>query len=413
MTKIKMKRHELWRHNYRQARDLDHLLPEELSERFHDCTINSVVRTEREKLALRPVTESESIRWLTLITEVLEECQLRNYAYPYPLDINSSTSNALEHFFDPIPDIDQVIEHYDLGSKPYLLKFGNPKYLRQALEYGRLRISPASYYDSDEHNYARLDNELERFFKLNPRNKIISEESLESTIGNGQTAGWTRIASPADYLLYSMCSEYSSRLFGDFNSDACLVIFDPEKFLDKLISGVRQSLSGWDIESSHVSYYDPIRTDPKTISVPKFKPFRHTYQNEMRLICIPPKPVVKLQHLEIEIGSLTDCALLVDLSSHPSKPIPYDPLDDPIQIFGSINPETAMVNHLPDAARIEGILLDKTAPEHKDWFFLMQYTDSNGSWHELKIPMLDGLYLLNLLNTAQEEQGLSLWNREP
>lgn len=35
-----------------------------------------------------------------------------------------------------------------------------------------------------------------------------------------------------------------------------------------------------------------------------------------------------------------------------------------------------------------------------------------GTWHDLNMPMLDGLYLLNLLRAAAEEQHLGLSNRE-
>ena len=70
-----------------------------------------------------------------------------------------------------------------------------------------------------------------------------------------------------------------------------------------------------------------------------------------------------------------------------------------------------MLSKLPDAKKIQGISLYKEGDSYKDWYFNVQYIDSSDNWHELKISMLDGLYLKNLLSTAEKEQGLSLFNR--
>lgn len=71
-----------------------------------------------------------------------------------------------------------------------------------------------------------------------------------------------------------------------------------------------------------------------------------------------------------------------------------------------------MVHHLPNVTKMQGIVLNKSGPRHEDWYFEVQYTDDAGTWHQLKLPMLDGLYLLNLLQAAEQEQHLGLWNRE-
>jgi hypothetical protein len=396
-----MKRHEWFRQCYRQKRDLDHLSAEELSERLHDCINNMRTRTERGKLGLLSPGEPLGENWMILFTEILEECTLRGYAYPGPITIAKYRS-SFEHVFDPIPDIEQVIDQYGLRSKPYLLKFGAARWLGPSLEKGKFRIASASYYDSANHNHARRDTELQRFIRPNPKNSKFVESS----------GHWISIASPTDYLLFSMSAAYSARLFGDFAATACLVIFDPKTLVNRFTDAVTRQLSGWHIGFTPVTYYDPVRVDPDLIVVSKFKPFRHAYQREVRLVCVPSRPVARLSSVEIEIGPLSDCATLVDISTHPPSEIPHDPKDDPIQVFGNINQEHSMVHHLPDAARIQGLLLNKSAPRHEDWYFQIQYSDDNDVWHEIKMPMLDGLYLLNLLRAAEKEQHLGLWNRE-
>jgi hypothetical protein len=43
--------------------------------------------------------------------------------------------------------------------------------------------------------------------------------------------------------------------------------------------------------------------------------------------------------------------------------------------------------------------------------FKIKYMDGSGAWHEVTIPMLDGLYLLNVLFEAAKTQHLGLCNR--
>ena len=69
--------HEQWcRERYRKNRDLDHLLPDDLSERLFDCLNNLRIRTERGKLGLKAFKEGGE-KWLIWFTEILEECVIR------------------------------------------------------------------------------------------------------------------------------------------------------------------------------------------------------------------------------------------------------------------------------------------------------------------------------------------------
>ena len=305
-----MKRHELWRVNYRRNRDLDHLSVEELSERLHDCINNIRIRTVHGKLGLLPVNESVGETWMTLFTEVIEECHLRGYSFPGPINLANQRS-SLDHAFDPIPDMESAITNLGLEGKPFLLKFGDSKWLRPAIDLGKMRVAPASHYSLDYHNHARRDTELARLVKLNPRRLRSGSSERAPGLGGG---GWTTLSSPTDYFLFSMASTYSSRLFGDFASTACLIVIEPRRFLERIVGAISSKLPGWEIEVTPVVYYDPVRVDPKDIVVSKFKPFKHAYQNELRVVGTPTSPVDRLVSFEIEVGTLSDCAVLVDLS---------------------------------------------------------------------------------------------------
>lgn len=316
MTTTMMPRQEWWRHNYRSTRDLDHLSPEELSERLHDCINNIRTRTEKGQIGLLPVDQPVGETWMTLFTQVIEECSLRGYPYPGP--INIAAQRSLDHAFDHIPYMNHALKKYDLETKPFLLKFGESRWLRPLFELGKFRISSASFYDLDAHNHARRDTELQRFICLNPRNPQhktatpLSDQPL--TLGNN----WTNVSSPTDYFLFSLSASYSSRLFGDFASTACLIVHEPRSFLQRMMKAIVARLPGWHVEITPVTYYDPVRVNPTTIAVPRFKPFKHAYQNELRIVCLPPNKIPRLASFEIAIGPLVDCATLIDLSSHPS-----------------------------------------------------------------------------------------------
>ena len=106
-------RHELWRQRYRAVRDLDHLPPDSLSERLFDCMNNAQARTEQGKLGLIPMPQGE--QWWIRMTEVFEECALRGYDYPGPINV-SKYASALEHAFAPIPSMEPHLRDFSKGN---------------------------------------------------------------------------------------------------------------------------------------------------------------------------------------------------------------------------------------------------------------------------------------------------------
>lgn len=354
--------------------------------------------------------------WMVWQTEVFEECVLRHYDYPGPLDI-SAYREAFEHAFDHVPNITPVLDKYHLTrEKAYLLKFGDPFWLRKSLEDGSFRVAPASFYDAPYHNHARRDTELKREITPNPKNPRVREFMARRRIEAppGKVASRITIESPTDYYLFSLSTSYSRRLFGDFAATGCLVIHTPLEFMNRLREAVDEKLTDWLYEAGFVTYYDPVRVDPQLVDdqLRFMKPFRHAYQSEIRFTWTPRTVVKKLEPFEVKLGSLKEIAELVDRESHPPVILPPDPADAPIITYGNYDENTTMVKRLPDVARIQGMLLNREADNHREWFFKIQYTDTQEVWHEVKVPMLDALYLLNMLRQAEKEQHLELWNRQ-
>jgi hypothetical protein len=57
-------------------------------------------------------------------------------------------------------------------------------------------------------------------------------------------------------------------------------------------------------------------------------------------------------------------------------------------------------NKLPDAAHIEGVVLARLGTP-RDSYCILQYRDTSGRRHELRVPLLDALHLLNILRDLE------------
>lgn len=71
-----MKRHEMWRGQYRSRRYVEHLADDEVRQRAKDVFLNMLVITEEAKIGLPPINP-ESTCWMILWTHVLEEFVIR------------------------------------------------------------------------------------------------------------------------------------------------------------------------------------------------------------------------------------------------------------------------------------------------------------------------------------------------
>lgn len=74
------------------------------------------------------------------------------------------------------------------------------------------------------------------------------------------------------------------------------------------------------------------------------------------------------------------------------------------------------VNTLPPVGSIEGLQLKLSgSPDPTTHQVEVQYTDRTPAqnWHSLTMPLLDALYLLNLLEAACREHGFEHLRRPP
>lgn len=206
-----------------------------------------------------------------------------------------------------------------------LFKFGEAKYLRPALEHGRLRIACTSFYGGSDLNSARRDGDEGRTILRPSRTglkiflKNTSEEIIFGPAERGDKQIAVEIGGDQDFFLWCCSSTYEPRLFVDFQANSCLVIHDAKEFGKRLNTGMLEKISSLPgMKGSPVRYYDPFLPDDtldEMLSTPLslflFKDLRYAYQAEYRFLW-PVKVKPAETFIDIEVGPLSDiCELLI------------------------------------------------------------------------------------------------------
>lgn len=287
-----------WRLEYCNHRYLEHETPEQLQQRFEDLFRNAYFCWRDGKL----YSKGDNTKWACWTTHVLEELTLRKIRGPLPPKF-TRYRNA--------PRAAELWDRLNLAKDTYLLKFGEMKYMRPLWEKGAFTIFPATKYNDAVLNEAIRDDEL-----------TLMQQSCGATINSVQDwrtgirhdfdrpipiIGPLKRETRYDSNCYMACfgRRYEYRLFDDFGYDSCVVIREPQRFIERVRACMALALPGWDFCTSAVSYRDPCHPTP-TDDVLFSKHFRFTYQQEFRTVWEGPMRPTTLEPVPLDLGSLTD-----------------------------------------------------------------------------------------------------------
>lgn len=209
---------------------------------------------------------------------------------------------------EAIQAVETRLQQRGLTPGSYLLKFSKRQYNEQTLQTGRLRISSASAYDDDTHLRAVKDREMERTTFALPNEVELTTEASQRVEPLGAVT--VRTQTCTDYYLYCVSQTFARRLFHDFRADSCLLIYNVNEFVDRLVNTVLQRYPEYTVSDRNVEYFDPFDCH-REIDVFFMKPFAYAYQQEFRIVWLPPSPIQRLEPFFIELGSLEDCAELI------------------------------------------------------------------------------------------------------
>lgn len=254
-TSTSVSRHEVWRLQYRQRPYLRDASDDALAQRLKDVMNNLSTLTPEGKIGVLPVG-TDGIRWMTLFTHVHEEYVSRGSFSPNLADVTFPKPTA--------PNLPKSILSLRKVEIPKpgkaLIKLGKRVHMQELYEFGRIRIAPARSYSDPSLNYAIGDDELNLV-------RVMPGAEVTITFLDKQT-GEPRSAKPigdvtntitleTNYYVYCMTHTLNYRLFDDFESEACVIVRDAEKFSIRLLNAMQEKLPNWVDWNQSVQYIDP------------------------------------------------------------------------------------------------------------------------------------------------------------
>lgn len=293
---------EVWEFEYRVHRYLRHLSEEELAARY-DATVRnllSLVNVERHVIPIHTFLSS----WYWYRKEHLTRYEF----FLRGLRLHRSLPVVNGRELDEAPARQRAPNAGDV-----LFRYGSQRWMRELLDFGRLRMLAARDYAQMELDPARQDDEL-------AKHAFSPGEYVTVTMPDGNVArpiGDVRSShSGTDYFVYCVSNEWDVDLFDDFGVDACVIIKDADAFSQRLEKAGKQLLPDWYFHHNPVEYFDTYERRPKErIDNAMSKDFRFAYQREYRFLFAGfGKEAMGAQYLEL--GPLHDIA---ELHLRPSR----------------------------------------------------------------------------------------------
>lgn len=185
-----------------------------------------------------------------------------------------------------------------------IFRYDKREHMEALRERGAVRITPASFYSAQELGSVRGDEERsKKAFLPGQYSRITTIDGREMPI----LGDIVRSVSAPDYYVLCMSCDWDPILFAAFESDACIAIFQPEVFSQRLQLSAKSHVDGWLFHDGPVEYFDPFERIPNHIfNASICKDFRFAYQREYRFIWMPMNGENTSGVKELEIGSLTD-----------------------------------------------------------------------------------------------------------
>lgn len=310
-TEGRLKRYEVWRHEYLQDPYLLGATDERLAARSKDIFINQTELSSDGLIGMLPI---DNIDFIRKFTHVLEEHEARSGYTPAEV-IAAARAPLLRYFENGPPVALKIFEGYQKPPSRFLVKYGRREFLEPMLRRGRLRICPASYYSDESHNAAVRDDEISRIFCFPTYKERLQGLSQVPIQGYHIPIEDDDIIMPVvanDYHLLSLCDDIYYRMPTDFDADAALIIRDPDLFIQRVISSFLLLRPDSEPLFGPVTYYDPYQ-DYTAWKLPEMaKPFGYAYQREFRIVFRPRYQQSRPLAAEfLEIGPMTDFAELL------------------------------------------------------------------------------------------------------
>jgi len=281
---------------------MSHLSTKHLSDRAKYLIENVTTLEENGKIGIKSVQVDPGRKLMRLFTHVLQELNNRSESF---------ANNFISDAAIPKPMIENSQRMIEIGAqykeqKPQLIKFGKKKWINS------LKISLAKSFDDPSLNVAQIDDEMKAIFQPHPSEIKITDMSGKDISGVKSIELSFEI--DRDYYIYCSSHSFDYRLFGDFDADCCLFIFDSHRFSTDIMNELGKQVDLEDHGFKPVKYLDPIKPEINGRPEIEFhKQLKYSYQNEFRHVFIPKDNQPLYKDIFVAIPQLYEYSELVNL----------------------------------------------------------------------------------------------------
>lgn len=289
---------EFWEFFYEIHRYLKNINEKKLIERYKDICRNFHVLTNEDRHIIPINSFLSSWYWYLKEHQTRYEFHLRGV--PLPNEPPQPMAPISKPFSPKSPNACDVI-----------FRYGNLKYMKQIVEEGRIRISPASKYKDGAIFNPRTDDELNKhLWDMGGNIKITTQNGKEiPIIGDLKRS----VSTSSNYYTLCLSCDFEPIIFEEFNYDSCVVVKNPEEFTRRLEQETKNQLPGWYFHHNPIEYFDPhAPIKNQYFSATMSKDFSYAYQMEYRFLWDPLNNGNAERHIEVILGPLKDiCELYI------------------------------------------------------------------------------------------------------
>ncbi|MGF9562960.1 hypothetical protein AAIH70_05575 [Neorhizobium sp. BT27B] len=291
---------EMWKMLDLTTLKLRNVHGDKLVQRYRDI-VTTLLWLRRPSMDNEPISQSHfsTVWWLRMLAQTEAELERRKIT-----DIDVSEGASQERL---IPDCEPEME---TDFKTWA-RVSTMDRLLETLTAGEIWFSPAEGFDDPKLNAAQRDDELRRQRSTPGQTLKIVGSKGRSMIPIGDVT-YTRQADA--YWLSSWSTGPDLRLIDEFQVDACLVVWNPSEFDERINAAVERDLPGWFYASFPIQYvdeYDMVNTERMSVSMTK--EFRFARQRELRLGLLASSGAVKpAGGFLVKAGSIEDIASVYD-----------------------------------------------------------------------------------------------------
>ncbi len=289
---------DLWELEYVPYRYLSGMADSTLQDRYRAIIRNMRSYTQPERDCIPINSYQSSWYWFRKEYQTRLEIALREIEQP-----------TLNHECQNINESGAAYWKVPNGTKN-TFRYGKREYMRQMVEQGSVRFSPAEVYEREENNEARRDDELQKHSYIPSRYTTFTHQSGQRLKVMGDVR---RTIGGPNYHLVCFSCVWDSDLFEDFQADTCVEVTDPAEFAKRLEEAGRSVFIGWYFHHCPVQYFDPYeRIKNEAYDSAMSKDFQFAYQNEYRIIWsqMTAAPVDGFQF--VDIGPAQDIMKMYD-----------------------------------------------------------------------------------------------------